>query len=178
MCVVCGCSFANKREDPKNHAISSKSDGKKCKCGKVCSSKWALIRHVQCFSTGEKLQCKFCHMKFYFKKTLMRHEASHVSSNEFRCEQCSATYSERERLKLTRVASKIRGEYHSCALCTATFAQKYKLLDHLRRIHEGRTFKCDICLKVISYVGSTKAAHMRLHRWSAYQQYFKKLPNT
>ena len=74
------------------------------------------------------------------------------------CNQCTKTYSIESHLQRHVRASHENNTVH-CNECEKEFKSKDNLLVHIRNVHkEKKTYKCDLCKKVYSYI-----SHLNRH---------------
>ena len=69
----------------------------------------------------------------------------HEGKRSYKCELCTACFSDNHRLK-SHVKSIHYGSWHHCSKCNYKNALKKKVENHMALVHEGiRKYKCDIC---------------------------------
>ena len=61
-------------------------------CGKVCSQKWNLKKHVLVHSDTAGYACDICEKKFKRKYELERHSLIHSNEKPYMCEYCDKVF--------------------------------------------------------------------------------------
>ncbi|XP_053709894.1 gastrula zinc finger protein XlCGF28.1-like isoform X1 [Synchiropus splendidus] len=157
-------------------------------CGRKCSSKAGLTRHMKCCSK-EPLTCSVCGKCFERRQYLKIHMRGHMEETPFRCPQCGKFFTQREHLKVhMRIhtgekpfccsqcgkcfmrSEHLKGHMQvhtgekpfNCSQCGKCFARKYQLKSHTT-IHTGeKPFSCSQCGKSYTERGRLKE-HVRIH---------------
>ena len=93
-CEKCGITFITRdRLWRHNNMHHSDDDTYKCKyCGKRCSTRPWLARHIASKHEEPKFKCSFCDRRFTFKKKLEGHENEHKGIKPYVCKICDASY--------------------------------------------------------------------------------------
>ncbi|XP_065722098.2 zinc finger protein 2 [Drosophila suzukii] len=90
-----------------------------------------------------RYQCKLCHKHYASKYALGWHIKSHTDANAFKCQQCSKSYSDPNKLKRHEMTHEKRPL--QCDICLKGFYQRTRLREH-ELIHTGeRPYWCEVC---------------------------------
>ena len=98
-------------------------------------------------SQGSNYQCDICKKTFKFKRLYDQHIASdiHDENGNWHCEVCGFVTSSRGRLNVHRKFVHENEKLFKCEQCPAAYNVTSALEQHVKNIHDGIKYKCDLC---------------------------------
>ena len=112
-------------------------------CGKDCSTRQGLTKHLRTHTSEKPYSCEVCGKGFSQSSNLTRHMRTHTGEKPYSCEVCGKGFS--QATDLTRHMRIHTGEKpYSCEVCGKAFKLKGSFSGHAR-IHTGQRFLCPFC---------------------------------
>nr|CAH8860678.1 unnamed protein product [Trichobilharzia regenti] len=131
-------------------------------CGRACSSKGILRRHIRVTHEGHNFPCDQCGKTFTRESNLREHRLAFHEGKFFKCDECDGAYSSRSIL-LRHVKYVHRGIHFRCDLCDKIFSRMYHLRIHQMSVHERVRFSCDQCDKSFAHKFDLKMHKATFH---------------
>ncbi|XP_014470015.1 PREDICTED: zinc finger protein 595-like [Dinoponera quadriceps] len=141
LCDVCPRSF------PKRVLLNRHRAKHNYQSGKVCSECGDMIKP----DTDEK-----------------EHEENHCKKKQFKCEQCSQTFS----IEQTYLSHIQNHNNHKCPNCDVSFASKKKAHEHFKAVHTPKLSESEATSNDLHYCASCR------HRFVKKDDYFRHLEST
>ncbi|GBP27221.1 Zinc finger protein 836 [Eumeta japonica] len=128
-------------------------------CGKIYSSKMALIMHMKLAHLyGWQVQCSTCGKRLQSTAQLKEHENTHNRVYRYTCEYCGLKMSTRRGYQ-KHVAVHVVGKPHACPHCDFRTNVSSLLVKHLKVRHdESKEYVCELCT-----VRFNQVSHLRCH---------------
>lgn len=146
VCEECGKEFKSiysLKDHIKLHVAPEDPEAFKCPeegCGKAFGRARALKNHTNNVHVGKPKNslCRFCPMKFYNASSVKQHEnAAHLNVKDLKCDQCDFTASYRNTLT-NHIKTIHEGQLFNCEVpgCTKSYNQRGNLYKHQHRVHK------------------------------------------
>ncbi|XP_045457880.1 zinc finger protein 883-like [Melitaea cinxia] len=141
--------------------ISAKE--RKCtECNKNFSNTFSLKRHIETHMTVKKFSCDKCDRKFVSAHKLKYHGRYHdtngIKKLKTNCEICKRAVTDIEKHMKTH-----NDRTHPCDFCSNIYADRNVLTRHIKQVHRGVRYECDICEKKFVNIISVRKHKMKIH---------------
>lgn len=109
----------------------------KCSFCDYRASNNELVKIHERLHTGEKPYiCKECGVGFHRNSTYLQHLPIHYTEKTVKCDQCPAMFKSTTFMRIHKNrCHKINKYQYICGLCKNSFARRYNVVKHLKRIH-------------------------------------------
>ena len=151
------------RSDLEKH-LSPQKMGKNFYCD-ICkitfTTKGSATRHIKTTHNHHKYhKCSECNYECVNKNRLTQHMEEHVMANEFLCDLCGSTFTQKG--SLNRHMKILHSNYksHVCNVCNVEFINKYMLTQHMEEHVIDHEFLCNVCGNTFTQKGSLNR-HMK-----------------
>ncbi|KAK3858572.1 hypothetical protein Pcinc_035244 [Petrolisthes cinctipes] len=91
--------------------------------------------------------CCFCTKTFTKGKHYTQHLKTHIRTRRFSCRLCNASYSREAKLRrhMLNHSQEHQEKDFNCTKCQKSFGRKEYLQNHMKKFHDGKKYKCEIC---------------------------------
>ncbi|XP_058056601.1 zinc finger protein 287-like [Anopheles bellator] len=180
-CAICYNRFSSKAVYRRHRTLLDSDQLRRCVCGKAFLQQRMMRAHLRKFHPETTVQrdsavvgaevsgnhqCTFCGKTFRNKSTLVNHEKTHDTNEEFRCAICEKRFSNKGNLKVH--TQRLHGQAPSrqnpceCPVCGKICKTPHYLETHAR-VHTGeKPFQCGECGKQFAHA-SGHHRHLLVH---------------
>ncbi|KAL3884628.1 hypothetical protein ACJMK2_024755 [Sinanodonta woodiana] len=125
-------------------------------CGTGFKSRLGLQVHLRTFhERSSRYMCTICNRSFNSLINLKEHLNSHPTLKPYCCERCEKRFmSRRELLRHERMFHGNPSAMFICKICGTGCNCKTSLMEHIRGLHGGKTYRCHKCNKIYRWRSS------------------------
>ncbi|KAK3590894.1 hypothetical protein CHS0354_020872 [Potamilus streckersoni] len=125
-------------------------------CGTGFKSRLGLQVHLRTFhERSSRYMCTICNRNFNSLINLKEHMNSHPTLKPYCCERCDKRFmSRRELLRHERMFHGNPSAMFICKICGTGCNCKTSLMEHIRGLHGGKTYRCHKCNKIYRWRSS------------------------
>lgn len=164
-CNMCDQSYTTLGDLRSHYRIFHKRTGYVVCCNVKLKSQSRILQHLEFHMNPDAFKCIECAKTFKNKVGLELHTVnSHTpkEQHKYKCPKCPKTFMSAFRMN-AHSAVHATGEDYICPHCSKAFPAKLNLSNHIRNMHEEKTYDvCEICAKKFKYK-SMFLRHQKLH---------------
>ena len=95
--------------------------------------------------------CPICGIQIQgFNSNFKRHVQSH-GDLPYKCHVCDKSFARSDSLRRHMMIHNDNSVYYDCETCDKKFKSNSSLCTHVKNIHEGLSYSCEICLKSFAH---------------------------
>lgn len=123
----------------------------------------ALKEHIHNDHMQKDSTCNFSGQLISTPSELPTHIADvRPAEKTFKCDDCDVVYKSVQGLNYHKCKIHASSSLYQCKQCDRKFPSKNNYENHVKAIHEGVTYTCDVCGKVCRYSGDL-TVHKKVH---------------
>ncbi|XP_075238381.1 uncharacterized protein LOC142334322 isoform X2 [Lycorma delicatula] len=160
VCSTCSKAFNSLGNLQRHYRTHTGEKPYVCSLCNSCFSQLSHLRQHHQTHTDEKLECPICSVCISNDRNFKRHMKLHTGERPFKCDTCSATFTQQSHLK--KHSRTHNNTVYACSNCKASLSDLNEYKEHMRKHAGEKPYACSICDTSYSDINQLKE-HVETH---------------